>query len=62
MTELREPGDAVVGEKLVAWGRKVSAVHLISGTSAHRAQSVYVWGKPASCRIDIAVRLRGNRA
>lgn len=62
MTELCEPGDAVAGEKLVAWGRKVSPVHIISDTSVHRAQSVYVWGKPASCRIDIAVRLRGNRA
>lgn len=58
MTELSEPGDSVVGEKLVAWGRKVSRVHLIAGTSAHRAQSVYVWGAPAKCRIDIAIRLR----
>lgn len=58
MTELREPGDAIVGEKLIAWGRKVSRLHLISGTSAHRAQSVNIWGSPAKCRIDIAVRLR----
>ena len=58
MTELREPGDAVVGEKLVAWGRKISRVYLIPGTGAHRGQSVYVWGTPAQCRIDIAVRLR----
>jgi len=58
LTELREPGDSVVGEKLVAWGKKIGRVHLISGTSAHRAQSVYVWGAPAKCRIDIAVRLR----
>ena len=58
MTELREPGDAVVGEKLVAWGRKISRVHLISGTAAHRAQSVHVWGTPAKCRIDVAIRLR----
>jgi hypothetical protein len=58
LTELRETGDAVVGEKLVAIGRKISKVHLISLTSAHRAQTVYVWGKPARCFIDIPIRLR----
>ena len=58
MTELREPGDMVVGVKLVAWGRKISRIHLISATGSHRGQSVYVWGMPAECRIDIAVRLR----
>ena len=58
MTELRDPGDPVVGEKLVAVGRKISKVHLIPQTSAHRAQAVYVWGKPARCFIDISIRLR----
>ena len=58
MTELREAGDVAVGEKLIAWGRKVSRVHLIAGTAAHRSQGVYVWGTPAKCRIDVAVRLR----
>jgi hypothetical protein len=58
LTELREPGDAVAGEKLLGWGRKISRIHLISGTSAHRAQSVYIWGAPAKCRIDIAIRTR----
>ena len=58
MTELRDLGDVVVGEKLLAWGRKVSRVHLIGGAAAHRSQSVYVRGMPAQCRIDIAVRLR----
>ena len=58
LTELRDPGDAVVGEKLVAVGRKISKVHLIPQTSAHRAQAVYVWGNPARCFIDISIRLR----
>ena len=52
MTELRGAGDGLVGEKLVAWGRSVSRVRVVSGTSAHRAQSVYVRGNPAGCRID----------
>jgi predicted transcriptional regulator len=38
-------------------GRKVSRVRIVSGTSAHRAQSVYVWGMPAACRIDKPWRL-----
>lgn len=42
----------------MAWGRKISRVHLISATSTHRAQSVYVLGAPAKCRIDIQIRLR----
>ena len=58
MTELRDPGDAVAGEKLVALGRKISKVHLIAQTSSHRAQAVYIWGKPARCFIDISIRLR----
>ena len=58
LTELRDPGDAMAGEKLVAVGRKIGKVHLIPQTSAHRAQAVYVWGKPARCFIDISIRLR----
>ncbi len=56
MAELGDVGDAVVGAKLAAVGRKVSRVHVISETSAHRAQSVYVWGAPAKCWVDIPVR------
>ncbi len=58
MSELYEVGDAVVGEKLTAVGRRMSRVYLIPGTSSHRAQSVHIWGKPARCFIDIPVRLR----
>jgi len=57
MTELRSPGDRLVGEKIIAWGRKVSRVRIVSGTSAHRAQAVYVWGMPAASRIDKPWRL-----
>ena len=58
MTQLTGPGDSVSGEKLLAWGRKVSRIHLISGSSAHRAQSVSVWGMPAKCVVDKAWRLK----
>jgi len=58
MTQLSEPGDCVAGEKLLAWGRKVSRIHLISGSSAHRAQSVSVWGMPAKCIVDKAWRVK----
>ena len=58
LPELHEPGGAVAGEKLVAVGRKISKVYLIPQTSAHRAQAVYVWGKPTRCFIDISIRLR----
>jgi len=61
LTELRDAGDAVVGEKLVAVGRKISKVHLIAQTAAHRAQVVYVWSKPARCFVDISIRLRSRR-
>src|SRR2546427_10090566 len=61
LTELHDPGDAVAGEKLIAVGRKISKVHLIPQTSAHRAQAVYVWGKPARCFIDISIRLKSWR-
>lgn len=57
MAELARVGDSVVGEKLAAVGRKVSRVFVITGTSAHRAQRVYVWGKPARCYVDKPVRL-----
>jgi hypothetical protein len=41
LSELREVGDAVIGEKLAAIGRKVSRVFVVSGTSAHRGQTVH---------------------
>jgi len=58
MTELGGPGDSVCGEELLAWGRKVSRIHLISGSSANRAQSVSVWGMPAKCIVDKAWRVK----
>ncbi len=58
MTELGGPGERVSGEKLLAWGRKVSRIHLVSGSSAHRAQSVSVWGTPARCMVDKAWRVK----
>lgn len=56
MAELRDVGDSVAGEKLVAIGRTVSRVYVVTGTGAHRAQRVYVWGKPARCYVDRLVR------
>lgn len=58
MTESTEAGDSVAGEKLHAWGRKVSSVRLVPGTSAHRAQSVVIRGLPARCRIDKPWRIK----
>ena len=58
MTRLTEAGDEVAGERLHAWGRKISKVHLVAGSSAHRAQSVILWGLPAACRIDKPFRWR----
>lgn len=58
MAELGELGDRVLGEKLVAVGRKISRVFVIGGRGAHRAQRVHVWGKPARCYVDRPVRLR----
>ena len=58
MAELRELADSVAGEKLAAVGRKVGRVLVISGTGAHRAQRVYVWGEPARCYVDKPIRLR----
>ena len=56
MAELRGVGDGVVGEKLAAVGRKVGRVFVITGTGAHRAQRVYIWGDPARCYVDKAIR------
>jgi len=56
LAELADVGDAVIGEKLVAVGRKIGRVHVIPRTSAHRVQSVYVWGSPAKCWVDVPVR------
>lgn len=55
--ELRDEGDAVIGQKLVAIGREISKVHVFPATSAHRAQRVYVWGKPARCYVDIPITI-----
>ena len=56
MTELGSVGDSVVGEKLAAVGRKVGRVFVITGTGAHRAQRVYIWGDPAHCYVDKPIR------
>ena len=56
MAELRGVGDSVMGEKLAAVGRKIGRVLVISGTGAHRAQRVYIWGDPARCYVDKAIR------
>jgi hypothetical protein len=56
LSELGSFGDSVVGEKLAAVGRKVGCVFVISGTAAHRAQRVYIWGDPARCYVDKAIR------
>ena len=56
MSELRDGGDSVVGEKLAAVGSKIGRVIVISGTGAHRAQRVYIWGDPARCYVDKPIR------
>lgn len=56
MAELGEVADSVVGEKLVAVGRKIGRVYVIPRTGAHRAQRVYIWGRPARCYVDRPVR------
>lgn len=56
MAELLSVGDSVAGEKLAAIGRKIGRVFVISGTGAHRAQRVYIWGDPARCFVDKAIR------
>ena len=56
MTELGSVGDCVAGEKLAAVGRKVGRVLVITGTGAHRAQRVYIWGDPARCYVDKPIR------
>lgn len=56
MSELSGIGDSVKGEKLAAIGRKVGRVFVVSGTGAHRAQRVYIWGDPARCYVDKPIR------
>ena len=56
MAELGAVGDSVSGEKLAVVGRKVGRVIVITGTRAHRAQRMYVWGDPARCYVDKAIR------
>ena len=54
---LRDRGDAVEGEKLVALGRKISKPIIIPATAKHRAQRIYIYGTPARCYIDKPVRI-----
>lgn len=54
---LRNPGDAIEGEKLVATGRKITKPILVAATARHRAQRVYIHGSPAKCYIDRPIRL-----
>jgi len=54
---LRERGDAVEGEKLVAVGRKISKPIIIPETARHRAQQVHIYGTPAKCYIAKPVRI-----
>lgn len=54
--KLTNVGDELEGERLVAVGRKVSKPVLIVGSSAHRAQRIDVFGKPAKCFIDRPLR------
>ncbi len=56
MAEIGNVGDSVVGEKLVAVGRKIGRVFVISETGSHRAKRVYIWGKPARCYVDRPLR------
>ncbi len=56
MSELGRVGDGVAGEKLAAVGRKMGGVFVITGTGAHRAQRVYIWGDPARCYVDKPIR------
>jgi len=56
LVELGSVGDCVAAEKLAVVGRKVGRVFVISGSGAHRAQRVYVWGDPARCYVDKPVR------
>ncbi len=56
MSELGSVGDGVVGEKLAAVGRKIGRVFVITGTGAHRAQRVYIWGDAARCYVDKPIR------
>ncbi len=56
MSELGSVGGSVAGEKLAAVGRKIGRVFVITGTGAHRAQQVYIWGDPARCYVDKPIR------
>ena len=58
MPELGNLGDSLVGEKLAAVCREIGRVFVITGTGAHRAQRVYIWGDPARCYVDKPIRRR----
>lgn len=36
----REEGDAIAGERVVAQGRKIGRIRIVSGTSTHKMQEV----------------------
>ncbi|MFQ6013523.1 MAG: hypothetical protein ACE5LS_07760 [Thermoplasmata archaeon] len=57
MAKLFEPGNNVMGEKLVAVGRKIGRVFVLAERGARRVQRVLVWGEPARCYVDRPVRL-----
>jgi len=57
---LREPGDAVEGERLVAIGRKVTRPIVIPSTSRHRAVQVIIYGTPARCYVSKPIRILRN--
>lgn len=54
---LRERGDAVEGERLVATGRKISRPIVIPATARHRGTQVTVYGLPARCYVSKPLRL-----
>ncbi len=54
MPESGEAEDSVFGEKLVAIGRKMGRLYVVTGTGAHRARRINVWGRPARCCVDRA--------
>lgn len=58
---LRNPGDRVEGEKLIAIGRKITKPILIPATARHRGQQAYVYGHPAACYIDKSLRILGKK-
>jgi hypothetical protein len=52
LPESGEAEDSVFGEKLVAIGRKMGRVYVVTGTGVHRARRIYICGQPARCYVD----------